>query len=136
MPAHHALAPTPDARELRRSAFAVGGAMLALALLARWRGRHATASVCTALGLLLIAAGTAAPARLAPAHRVWMQGATALSRVTTPIFLGIVYFGVLTPIGLVLGLLGRRPLRAPRRGESAWIDRPPDARRGDIRRQF
>jgi hypothetical protein len=59
-----------------------------------------------------------------------------LSKVTTPIFLGIVFFVVVTPVGWLKRLLGSRPLRRPP-GSSAWITRAPDARRSlDMQRQF
>jgi hypothetical protein len=36
--------------------------------------------------------------------------AGVLSKVTTPIFMGVVYFLVITPIGLLLRAMGRSPL--------------------------
>jgi hypothetical protein len=88
------------------------------------------------LGTLLVAAGLLAPARLGPVYRGWMRLAHAMSRVTTPVFLGVVYFGVFTPLGLVMRLLGRRALGGAKGSGSYWVERPPGARRSDLRRQF
>jgi hypothetical protein len=119
-------------RELRTFAFTVGGALVALALVGAWRGRVASATIAAVLGASLAAMGVAAPQRLGGLRRRWMSLAHAMSRVTTPVFMGIVYFGVLTPLALVLRA-GRR--RGPR-PDTLWVRRAPDARRSDLRRQF
>ena len=56
-------------------------------------------------------AGLVAPRILAPAYRVWMKLAEVLAWINTRILLGVVFFGVVTPIGLVMRLLGRDPMR-------------------------
>jgi hypothetical protein len=126
----------PTRRELRQFAFAVGGVFVALAAASAWRGHAGRAAALAALGGPLVVAGALAPARLGPAYRAWMAFAVALSRVTTPIFMGVVYFVVLTPLALVLRLAGRRVLGVRADAATAWVDRPPDARRSDLRRQF
>jgi hypothetical protein len=67
-----------------------------------------------------------------------MALALAMSKVTTPIFMGIVYFLVLTPTVPGHRLLGYDPLRKSDTGfRYFWM---PRARRGaggsDLRRQF
>jgi hypothetical protein len=85
----------------------------------------------------LILGGLAAPDKMGPIHRGWMGLAHLLSKVTTPIFMGIVYFLVLTPVGLVLRVMARRPLSRNATIEGYWIDRSKDAaRRGSMERQF
>ena len=123
-------------RELRSFALSVGGAFLALAALLSWRGRPNAALVLVVAGAILVAVGVAAPTRLGPVYRAWMTLALAMSRVTTPILMGLVYFGVLTPTGLVMRLFGRRPLPGARPAATVWVDRPAGARRSDLRRQF
>ena len=123
--------------EGRRFAFPVGGAFLALAGLAWWRGHPGAAAVPALIGGLLLAAGLFAPGRLGPVYRAWMGFALILSRVTTPIFMGVVFFLVIAPIGIVMRIAGRNPLRRSERERSFWISRPsgPD-RHSDMRRQF
>jgi len=130
---HPYRAPTP--RELRNFALTVGVAFLVLAAVLYWRGRLA-AVLPGALGAALLAVGIVAPRRLGPAHRAWMALALAISRVTTPLFMGIVYFGVLTPLGVVMRLAGRRLLGRTRDATTFWVDRPVGSRRSDLRRQF
>jgi len=131
-----ALSHLPSARELRRFAITVGAAFLALAAFGYWRGRAVVPVVAGALGAVLVVAGSLAPARLGPVYRAWMGLARAISRVTTPLFMSVVYLDVLTPLGLAMRLAGRRPLARHRDAATFWADRPPGARRSDLRRQF
>lgn len=120
----------------RRFALTVGGMFVALAAVTWWRGRLEVCVVFGILGALLILAGLTIPTRLGPVSRAWMGMAHLLSRVTTPMFLGIVFFVVVTPVGWLKRLFGSRPLYRPP-GSSAWITRPPDARRNSqMHRQF
>lgn len=126
----------PTRRELRAFALLVGGALLALAAVGSWRHRLPIAAACGALGLALGAVGAIAPGRLGGAYRAWMRLALAMSRVTTPVLMAVVYFGVLTPVALLMRLAGRRALGVPRAAASGWVDRAPGARQSDLRRQF
>jgi hypothetical protein len=132
----HGRAVPPTRRELRGFALTVGGAFLLLAGLLAWRERQGAAVVLAIVGGSLVAAGSLVPARLGKVHRVWMALALAISKVTTPLFMAIVYFGLLTPTALVLRLFGRRPLRQRAEPGTFWRERPPGARRSDMRRQF
>ena len=123
-------------RELRQFARTVGGAFVVLAAVGAWRHRAVPAVAFGVAGVLLAAAGVIAPGRLGPLFRAWMGLAHVISRVTTPIVLGLVYFGVFTPFGLVMRLAGRRPLARPRGAASFWVERAPEARRSDLHRQF
>jgi hypothetical protein len=123
-------------RELRSFALTVGGAFAVLAALLAWRGRTTAAVACAVTATLLLVAGLAMPSRLDGVYRAWMRMAELMSRVTTPVFMAIVYFGVLTPLGLARRLFGRGALGTPRDAATGWVRRAPDARRGDMRRQF
>jgi hypothetical protein len=125
-----------DARALRQFGLTVGGAFLLLAVVALWRGRPAVATIPGAAGALLVAAGLLAPASLRGVRRRWMAGAHAISRVTTPLFMGLVYFGVMTPLGLALRAVRRRGLSPRRDADTFLVRRAPGERRSDLRRQF
>jgi len=120
----------------RRFGLTLGAAFVALGGVLVWRGR-AAAPVALVLGVALVAAGLVVPARLGPLQRAWLGLGAALSRVTTPIFLGVVYFAVIMPIGLLLRARGRNPLTRHRAGATCWVPRPVAARsRRDMERQF
>jgi Saxitoxin biosynthesis operon protein SxtJ len=112
--------------EGRKFGLTVGGAFLVLAGIIWWRGKHpGLVPYFGGLGGLLVIAGLAIPTALGPVNRAWMGLAHLLSKVTTPIFMGVVYFVVLTPISLAVRLLGKNPLVHGRTG-TFWFDRGPD----------
>lgn len=115
----------------------VGLAFAVLGAVARWRGHPTSSAVLIGLGLALLAGGLLFPARLGPVYRGWMGLAVAISKVTTPIIMGIIYFLVVTPSGVLLRLFGHRPLVRPRGATTYWISRTDPANaRGDMHRQF
>lgn len=128
--------PEFTARDGRRFGVQVGLAFLALGALLVWRDHLVAAGVMGGLAALLLGGGLVRPAALGPVYRRWMAVAHAISKVTNPIFLAIVYFLVLTPTGVVMRALGRNPIvHEPGEDGSYWIRRDPD-RGGDMRRQF
>jgi hypothetical protein len=124
------------AAEGRRFALTVGGAFLALSLLMWWRGHMTVLTVTLSLGALLILAGLVIPAKLGPVYRAWMRFGLALSKITSPIFMGAIFFVVLTPIGLIRRLAGGKRLVPARTAGSYWHERPVGERRGNLKRQF
>ena len=126
-----------SAAEGRQFGLTVGGAFLAIAAFFWWRDHPTRAAVVGALGGALALAGLAIPARLGPLYRGWMRFAHAISRVTTPIFLGIVYFLVIMPFGLVRRALGKNALIRPATDRGYWVSRNPiPGPRSDLQRQF
>lgn len=94
------------AAEGRKFGLTVGLAFLALGGVALWRGRHRTSTVLLALGGILVLAALVVPTALGPVERAWMALAHLISKVTTPIFMGVVYFVVITPVGYLRRLSG------------------------------
>ena len=62
------------------------------------------------VGGVLAAWALVAPESLRSPYRVWMRFGLALSVVTTPLILGIVFFLVVTPTALVIRVLGKDPM--------------------------
>jgi hypothetical protein len=123
--------------EARHFGLTVGAAFLVLAGLLWWRGRMPAAEIAGGLGAVLVLTAVILPSALPPVHRVWMAGALAISKVTTPVFLAVVYFGVLTPIGLARRLFGQSPIYAKGRKDSVWIERARQGRTpADMEHQF
>lgn len=122
------------ASEGRRFAFPVGTAFLLLAGIFIWRDRATLALIGGGLGATLYIAGLVAPARLGPVYRAWMRMALAISKVTTPIFMGIVYFVVFASFGLVMRAFGKKPIRHRPHDDSFW--QPANQGPKDLRRQF
>lgn len=113
-------------RREREFGFVVGGALLALGLWWLARGRMAAIRPwLLGAGAFLVAAAAVAPRALVPASRAWHALSSALSFVTTRLLLVLVYYLVLTPIGVVRRLAGADPLRR-RSGAAAsyWLEYP------------
>jgi hypothetical protein len=123
--------------EGRKFAFTVGLAFLVLAGITWWRDHPTLLKVFASLGGTLLLAGLIVPGKLGPVYRGWMGFALLISKVTTPIFMGITYFVVLAPIGFLMRMFGRNPMvRRPANG-SFWVGRPEgQARQSNLNRQF
>ena len=123
--------------EARKFGLAVGAVFLGLGALLWWRGRASSPLVFGAIGTALIFLGALIPAALVPVRRVWMGVAEGISKVTTPIFMGVVYFGILTPIGLGRRLFGNSPVKRQSDSDSLWIVRDDRTRKPeDMEHQF
>ena len=66
-----------------------------------------------------------APSTLAPLHRLWIKFGNILHSVTSPIILGLIFYGVITPTGIILrlgkaNLMGLKPNSI---GQTYWISR-------------
>ncbi|MGI9417857.1 MAG: SxtJ family membrane protein, partial [Geminicoccaceae bacterium] len=113
----------------------VGGILLAILLLRvglGWWSSGALAFgwvewVLGGVGLPLIALGLIAPAVLAPLNRGWTKLGLLLFKVVNPIVLGLIFLLTIVPIGLLLRVFGKDPLRLEFEPEatSYWITREP-----------
>lgn len=77
------------------------------------------------VGVILVFLSFAAPGALVVPRSYWMKLAHLLGRVNTAVFLFVVFFFVLTPLGFLMRLFGRDELRrrhAP--ADSMWVPYP------------
>jgi len=67
------------------------------------------------------------PALLARLNRLWTKLGLLLGKVVSPIALGILFYGVLTPVALLMRLARKDPLRLKldHQADSYWIVRKP-----------
>ena len=122
------------AAEGRKFGLTVGTAFLVLGAVALWRGRETPAVVLATIGAVLALAGLLVPTRLGPVESAWMKLAHAISKVTTPIVMGIIYFVVITPAGVLRRSFGGNPLQHQATEHGLWKRRtsPPTS----MQRQF
>jgi hypothetical protein len=104
------MAPRPDRSELRNFGLIVGGIFGLLGLWPMVAGGAARPWL-VALACVLVGPALVAPRVLAPAHRAWMALGAALGWVNTRIVLGVIFFGLITPMGLVMRLTRRDPMQ-------------------------
>lgn len=110
-------------RVQREFGLVVGGVFVLLAGWWLYRGKFRYgAELLLPLGLLLMFLGALWPRSLAVPAKAWMLLAEGLSFVTTRIILAVVFFFVVTPIGVVKRLFGWDPLsRRSGSSESYWL---------------
>jgi len=109
-------------RAEREFGLIVGGVLVLLGGWWIYRGKFADAAyIMSSIGVLLVGLGLLLPRALVYPNKAWMLLAEGLSYITTRIILGIVFFLIVTPIGVIKRMLGWDPLsrRGPR-GETYW----------------
>lgn len=111
----------------------------ALVAIVRWRkGQAGPGWFAAAAGAMLIVA-LLRPASLAPLNRLWTKLALLISKVTNPVIMGILFFLVVAPIGLLMRAFGKRPLALAfdPAAKTYWIERtPPAPLPGSMKNQF
>jgi hypothetical protein len=67
------------------------------------------------------------PKILAPLNRLWTRFGLLLHRIVNPIIMGLLFFLVVTPIAMIMRLVGKRPLHLEQDPDvtTYWISRDP-----------
>jgi len=100
-----------ETKELQTFGLMVGGIFLILGLWpALWRGEEPRLWALIP-GIVLVVLGLSLPRSLKRAHKVWMVVGHVLGWINTRIILGIVFYGLITPMGLVMRLFGWDSMR-------------------------
>jgi hypothetical protein len=123
------------------SSFGVVFAVLfvAFGLWPLWSREYPRLWALVVAGLFLMVAALA-PILLKPLNRAWLSLGKLLHHVTTPLVMGLIYYGAVVPFGVILRALGRDLLRRNKPQPATatyWIRREPSGpERGSMSRQF
>ncbi|WP_083604181.1 SxtJ family membrane protein [Pajaroellobacter abortibovis] len=121
----------------RKFGLTFGSILLAIALLPLW---HSEPILRWALflGVPLLILGVLSPHLLHPLNQKWMQLALLLHTIISPLLLGLLFYGVFTPIGLFLRWRGKNILCLQLEPEqkSYWIFRKSTISSQSFRNQF
>ena len=72
---------------------------------------------------------------LSPLNLLWFKFGMLLGRVVSPIVMGLVFFLVVTPTGLIMKILNKDLLRLKKKNiKTYWIERP--SIKSDMKNQF
>jgi hypothetical protein len=95
-------------------------------------------SLLLGVGAVLLVLGIMAPGRLSVLNRAWLRIGALLAAVVNPIVLMLLFLVVVTPMAVVMRLLGKRPLRLvpDPNAASYWIKREPQSGSSTMRQQF
>jgi hypothetical protein len=75
---------------------------------------------------------------LRPLNRLWLQLGLILYRVVNPVVMALLFYSTVVPIGLVMKLCGKDPLRLGRAPEATtyWLAREPGPAPETMKNQF
>ena len=129
MQAEHAI-PELDRKGLREFGLVTGGIVAGLfGLFFPWVLERSWPAWPWIVFAVLGCWGLLAPMSLQPVYRVWMRFGLLLSRVTTPLIMGLVFYLVITPSGLLHRLFASKDAMARKfdNSESYRVqsDKPP-----------
>jgi len=113
--------------ELRRFGLLMAVPLMIIGALLVWKERFLGPYVIVLAALFLIT-GLVTPKLLKPVERIWMAFARVLSVIMTHVLLTLTFFLVITPVGIVLRLIGRDVLQRRFEPEkrSYWTPVEPD----------
>ena len=89
------------------------------------------------LAVLFLLITVIIPQALLPLNRLWMRLGLLLGMIVSPIVLGIIFFGLVTPYGVVMRMFGRDELRLKfTKKSSHWISRSESIKSDSFKNQF
>jgi hypothetical protein len=111
------------------------------ALITVWPALHGGAMRwwASAVALAFAVIALTRPAVLGTLNRLWTRLGILMGKIISPVALGVLFYVVLTPIGMLMRLTGADPLRLKRdaSSNSYWISRqPPGPPPGSMTNQF
>ena len=87
------------------------------------------------VSLIILVLGLLKSKLLSPFNLIWVKFGEVLGRIIAPIAMGVVYFIIITPIGLFMRLIGKDLLGTKfSKNNSYWIKREKNI--GSMKRQF
>ena len=105
--------------DFRKFGITVGLGLMVIAGFLLWRGKESF-EILLVSGLVLFVLGLVIPVVLKPLYWIWMILATILGWIMTRVILGLLFYLVLTPIGIFSRLSGNKFL------DLTW-DKPKDS---------
>ena len=72
---------------------------------------------------------------LTPINKIWFRFGLLLGKIVSPLVMGIVYFIVVTPIGLLMRIFGKDILNLKKNNKNTyWVDK--DIKNGTMKNQY
>jgi multisubunit Na+/H+ antiporter MnhG subunit len=125
-------------KAVKKTGLTVGVVLILVSLLLWYHGKNSFMYFSSVGGLLVILSFIATPV-LRPFHRLWMMLALLMGFVMSRVILTLLYFLVLTPIGLLAKIVGKKfmPLGFHKNASTYWEKREnPVKQQIDYDRQF
>jgi hypothetical protein len=103
-----------------------------LALHGWWRAGRSW-PIELAIAATFLGAALLQPTLLRRPNRAWTRLGFILGFIVTPLIMALLFFLVITPVGLLMRMFGKDSLRlrGPRQGDSYWVVRDPPGPSGE-----
>lgn len=98
-------------KELRTFGLLVGGIFLVIAVWPMMLRSESPRLWALGLGASLVGLGAVIPRSLTHVHFAWMKVGELLGWINSRIILGVIFYGLITPMGLLMRFAGKDPLR-------------------------
>ena len=90
-----------------------------------------------ALGIIFLLITLIKAEILKPLNRMWMFLGMSLGIIVSPIIMGIIFFLIFTPIGVLMRIFGRDELHLQQKHKSSyWINREDNDQLNSLKFQF
>lgn len=123
-------------KNLKAFGLILGGILLALAAAGWWKGRPSY-PYWLAAGLLIFFAGALYSHILRPVYKAWMTVAMLIGWVLTRVILSVLFYAILTPLGLINRFSGKNILSdKPNQQTTYWIQRTSPKTKAQYENQF
>ena len=109
-------------KELREFGITIGIVFIVLGGIALWRGKAAYPYLIV-FGIVFAALGASLPSILKPLQKIWMAIVVIIGFFMSRIILGILFYLVITPIGMIMKISGKDILdeRIEKSRSSYWV---------------
>lgn len=95
------------------------------------------ACVFIALSVIFLGVTLVRDKALLPLNKLWMRFGILIGMVISPILLGVIFFGMFTPIAVLMRMVGRDELRLKfNNNASHWIPRSQPIKPDSFKQQF
>ena len=124
--------------DLRKFSITVATVLLVIAGFLFWKEKESF-KIFLAISVTLFLTAIAIPTLLKPVYWVWMIFSTILGRIMTRVILSLLFYTILTPIGLILRFFGKQflEMRWEKSKEFYWNFRTKEHQQNeDYEKQF
>ena len=122
----HQISSSATTKQIRQFGLLVGMVLIAIGSWQLYRQIYTTTRIILwVIGGFLFVSGLLWPKILKPFYILWMFLAHILSWINTRIILGLIFYLIFTPIGLIMRLIKRDPLqrKIDQEVDSYWMQR-------------
>ena len=95
-----------EKNDIRNFGLIIGGVLILIVMLLFWKEKQSY-DILMIVGIILCVTSLILPVILQPFYFVWMTFAVIMGWIMTRVILSLVFYGIITPIGLFSRLVGK-----------------------------